>query len=792
MASRAFSSLNLNDAETALTWIVMFKAQSRAKNWLDKPDQKQITDNFMALCGIDSLMKIMAIVQPNKLEDMNFVDIEKAISAYLAPKKKLVIAERAKFFGEMQKPNEKITEFVARLRDQAQYCDFEELKSCISPQEEMVRMALLSGIYENECKSKVLVQMHSEDMNVSRIIEYVQQLEQISQFAKPTNKPSIVPPDLATDVHFSRTHVQHSTSRSFDKQLSGKQCSNCCKKGHVARQCRAKPKSKVQCYKCNKYGHYANECHGIDDSPDTNNEECDYTDVFSIEASMGRDLKTIRIKVSGSDHHDVLMQEDTGASCTIISTRIWEQIGKPKLDRYRGLPLRSYDGTALKIIGTLEVLVSYKTRYDIVKIKVVKSQKGFGLIGRDMISEQLHLVSAQSLFSVDQSAKLGTIRNIKASLRIPKGTKPIFCSAREVPLPLQASVEAELASMVEMGVISEVEAGGSEWASPMVCARKADGSLRLCCDYKTTINRFLLNDAYHPPDLETVFAKLEGAKVFAKFDLSSAYWQIELDEESKKLTTINTTKGLFQFNRLPFGIKTASSIFQRTMEKICAGLEGVIVYQDDLLVFAENTEILSKRTENLLQRLNKRNVSINWSKSVRQADSISFLGQIVSSDGIKPDKRLVEKVLQIKPPTTRKEVEQFMGLVNYYGSKIHNLAHISEPINSLRKSGVPFSWGESQQDAFLKLKEVLASEKVVMPYSLHKEVTLECDASEKAIGAILSQEGHPVIYMSRLLTSAEKNYAVVEREALAVVWAVKRAEKFLLGRHFRIRSDHRA
>jgi hypothetical protein len=152
----------------------------------------------------------------------------------------------------------------------------------------------------------------------------------------------------------------------------------------------------------------------------------------------------------------------------------------------------------------------------------------------------------------------------------------------------------------------------------------------------------------------------------------------------------------------------------------------------------------------------------------------------------------VEKVLTVSPPRSRKEVEHFIGLVNFYSTKIRNFADICAPINRLRRNGIPFVWGSQQQRAFEHLKRILASSAVVKPYSLKKDLVLECDASENAIGAVLSQEGHPVMYLSRSLTSAEKNYAVIEREALAIVWAVKRAEKFLLGRQFTIRTDHRA
>lgn len=238
--------------------------------------------------------------------------------------------------------------------------------------------------------------------------------------------------------------------------------------------------------------------------------------------------------------------------------------------------------------------------------------------------------------------------------------------------------------------------------------------------------------------METVFSKIAGATVFAKFDLKSAFWQIELDEESKKMTTINTTKGLYKFERLPFGIKTASAIFQRTMDKICSGLEGIIIYQDDVLVYAKSNDELNKRTEALLIRLNKRNVTINWNKSIRCTKEINFLGHIVNEFGIKPDNKLVDKVKKMEAPQTKKEVEHFIGLINFYGTNIQNFAEKCESINCLRKSGTPFIWKIEQQQAFDKLKEELSSGPIVKPYDLNKEVTVTCDASEKAIGAIIS------------------------------------------------------
>jgi hypothetical protein len=226
------------------------------------------------------------------------------------------------------------------------------------------------------------------------------------------------------------------------------------------------------------------------------------------------------------------------------------------------------------------------------------------------------------------------------------------------------------------------------------------------------------------------------------------------------------------------------------MITICEHLEGIVVYQDDILVFGDTADELKDRVQCLLKRLRKRNVQINWDKSIRQCTEVTFLGHQISRKGIAADPKLINKIREIKPPRCLKDLQHFLGLVNFYSTKINSYSSKCLPLNALRKKGTPFVWTTKQQQAFERLKEDIASDSVVRAYCLNKEVTLTCDASEKAIGAVLSQEGSPVMYLSRTLSQAEQRYSNIEREALAIVWSVKRAEKFLLGRTFTIQTDH--
>ena len=780
MASR-LKEMNLEDPESSKLWLIAFSALARSKKWEDN-ENNEITNNFISLCGLTALSKIASIVRPKNIEDMNFKDIKQSIEKYLEPKKKLVIAERSNFYNQKQKESESVTEYLARLRAASRHCEFDSLKECESPEEEMIKLALISGFLNKEHKIKVLEKCQIQDMTIEDVIQLVQQLEQVTRYACNTNEN-----EHEEGIHFNSNRGAIKSSGSVKPNTDKVKMCTICKKNHKG-YCR---KASVVCFKCQKRGHYSRECNFVDENDDTEIMQGFATNIFHSDGSaVHGNVVTIPIEINKKTF-TIQMQEDTGASCSIISTKMWMSLNKPTLEKYKGRQILSYDGHELKVVGIIKVLVNYKGQYDVQELKVVESSRNFGLLGRDMLNQSAMSVSevANKIDSIND--ELGVIKNAKAKLHIPDDVKPIFCRVREVPIPLQEAVDKELDKMIKMGVISKAE-GGSEWASPLVVSRKANGKLRLCCDYKITINKYLVNDSYHPPDIETMFSKLGDAKVFSKFDLKSAYWQVELDNESKKLTTINTTKGLYYFNRLPFGVKTASSIFQRVIENVCSGLEGIIAWQDDLLVYAENDDQLKSRCSKLLERLNKRNVAINWEKTVRYMKTIKFIGHVISADGIKPDSQLVEKVRNVSVPKTKKEVESFIGLVNFYGTKIKNFASICEPINRLRKNGVPFYWGKEQQQAFEKLKEILATDPVVKPFSLSKELTITCDASEKSIGAIISQEGHPIMYISRLLTKAEQNYAVTEREALAIVWAVKRAEKFLLGKRFTIKTDHRA
>ena len=309
-------------------------------------------------------------------------------------------------------------------------------------------------------------------------------------------------------------------------------------------------------------------------------------------------------------------------------------------------------------------------------------------------------------------------------------------------------------------------------------------------DLKVRINGKVMDEDYTIPVMETFFHNLHGASYFGKIDLSDAYYQIELDEDAKEICTINTSQGLFKMCRLLRCLKNSSSIFQNCIESTLKGIKGVVIFQGDVLVYGTTKDQYEKRMLAVKSRLREKNFTINEKKSnSKPVSSVSFLGYSVSKEGIAPDPKHVEKIKNAKPPSNMNQLVSFFGLANFYGQMIPDFATKMLLLNEIRKE--EFRWDKEEQNAFENIENELCANPLVQPYSLTKEATVTTDASEKAIGGVLSQEGHPVIYVSRKLSQAEQNYTNIEREALAIVFVVTRLKLFLLGRRFTLQTDHK-
>ena len=290
-------------------------------------------------------------------------------------------------------------------------------------------------------------------------------------------------------------------------------------------------------------------------------------------------------------------------------------------------------------------------------------------------------------------------------------------------------------------------------------------------------------------------AKLANARFFTKLDANSGFWQIPLDEESRLLTTFIPPVGRFAFNRSPFGITSAPEIFQRTMSKILQGTDGVVCHMDDVLIHGSTKEQHDSRVRVVLEKLRQTGVTLN-DKCEFGKTQITFLGHIISAEGIRADPRKVEAVRKFTQPTNVHDMQRFQGMVNQLAKFVPGLSEVNAPLRKLLCKDNDFVWGPSQEAAFTKIKEMLLSDIVLMHYDMSQPIVIAADAAKSGIGAVLLQvqndgSRRPVSFASRSLTETEQRYAVIEKEALAATWACEQFSDYVLGLQFTLETDHK-
>jgi hypothetical protein len=333
-----------------------------------------------------------------------------------------------------------------------------------------------------------------------------------------------------------------------------------------------------------------------------------------------------------------------------------------------------------------------------------------------------------------------------------------------------------------------------------VVKKKMDASgeqkWRLVVDFRK-LNEITVADTYPLPVIEEILDQLGNAKYFSVLDLASGFYQMELAKEDREKTAFTTAEGKYQFKRHPMGLKNSPAMFQRMMDSVLSGLNTVqcLIYMDDLIVFGSTLEQHNKRLMEVLERLKENGLKVQLDKCEFLRKEINYLGHVISENGVAPDPSKIEKVKNYPRPTDIKGIQAFLGFAGYYRRFIKCFAEIAKPLSKLTRKEEKFVWGTEQQLAFEELRDKLISAPILQHPNFEKEFVITTDASNLAIGGVLSQgkvgEDLPIAYASRVLNSAEKNYPVVEKELLAIVWTIKHFRPYLYGKRFVVYTDHR-
>ncbi|KAL6487683.1 hypothetical protein MHYP_G00043090 [Metynnis hypsauchen] len=363
-----------------------------------------------------------------------------------------------------------------------------------------------------------------------------------------------------------------------------------------------------------------------------------------------------------------------------------------------------------------------------------------------------------------------------------------------VSVDKQELIKKEIEDMKEKGII---RASMSPWASPVVLVPKKEGGVRFCVDYRKLNTKTHL-DGYPVPQIQDILESLHGATVFSTLDLRRGYWQVGLEPDSIQKTAFTTCCGLFEFTVLPFGLKNAAATFQRLMESVLMKVKGrcCFVYIDDIIVYSTSIEQHLQHLEDVFCCLHDAGLTLNLKKCNLLKRELTFLGHVVSANGVRTEQGKVEAVKNFPVPRSMKEVQRFLGMAGWYHRFIPWFADRALCLNALKKKGATWIWTDECQRAFQDIKQALISSPILMPPDFSKQFQVQVDASNKGLGAVLLQEvegqERVIAYASRLLKGAELNYSTSEKECLAVIWAIEKWSIYREGRHFEVVTDHAA
>lgn len=429
------------------------------------------------------------------------------------------------------------------------------------------------------------------------------------------------------------------------------------------------------------------------------------------------------------------------------------------------------------IAGGRKSLLSRRTA---VRMKVLK----LGLTIENII--------AQAPETAGESIPFPSIPNEIADFDIDETIPPTKNAYYHVPAAYSKQASARLADMEAQDIIEKVERA-PRWISGMSAVPKGKEDFRLVVNMKGP-NKAIRRQFHLLPRMDEMKRKLHGARYFTKLDLKNAFFHIQLSDKSRELTTFMTEIGMYRFKRLVFGVNCAPEIFQRAMERILQGLTGVIVFIDDILVYAHSIEALREQTEAVLKALRENNLTLNSEKCEYDKERVKFLGHELSEKGMDIDQSKVETIAKFREPKTGSELRSFLGLATYVSPFIPRYSNMTTALWKAATSKA-FEWNDELQGAFENTKKAVMDCTVTQGFfSDSDETILYTDASPYALGAVLVQvdgdgTSRIISFASKTLTPTEKRYAQTQREALAIVWAVEHFYYFLLGREFVIRTD---
>ncbi|UYV64628.1 K02A2.6-like, partial [Cordylochernes scorpioides] len=713
--------------------------------------QKNISD-----VTYDISLKDQKQARRKKMEAQTYELIVKKIRQHLEPKKK-IIPQRCLFLKRTQRENESVSEYLRELKHLASNCSFGEML------EMMLRDRFVAGLTSESLQKRLL--QEDDEVKLERVFALAVSYELAEKDAKELHEKEVA--RVTSHIERIRKSKYSPTKENFASATKERTCYRCgMKNSHLAPACPQKFKT---CYKCRKIGHLSNVC-----KAKGNAQKSGYVqqqNIFSLKS--GTEVK-IALTVDGQILNGIV---DTGSPVTLMPKSIFEKLWRAKPLIPTAINLKSFCNNPIKVVGERKVFV--KEANMSLRLIVVDESIPEILLGREWLKflninySKLLNVNKISESCIDSligsyanlfKDELGCLKYVKLDINIKKEEAPVFCKARSLPYSLKKKVEDELECMVERGILEPIV--HASWAAPIVPVVKKDGSIRICGDFRSTANKAIILDKYPLPTIDEIFSRLSGSTIFSTLDLSMAYLQVELTDEAKRVVNINTTKGLFAYRRLPYGVAVAPNKFQRLMDNVFADIPGVACYIDDILVSGKDAKDHKSKLELVFKILEEKGLKLNKAKCKFAVDSVEYLGFRIDKDGLHPMLNKIQAVSNAPEPKNIGQLRSFIGMLMYYARFIKDTSSILSPLYQLLKKNCPWKWTNKHRVLFNKCKSLLTDDSVLAHYDPAKELVLACDASSYGLG-------------------------VLEKEALSIVYGCEKFRQYLLGRSFVLVTDNR-
>ncbi|XP_035676225.1 uncharacterized protein K02A2.6-like [Branchiostoma floridae] len=735
---------------------------------------------------------------------------------------------RYEFQSMKQRPEESISDYMARLKNVADKCNFKDktekdgrlldqmiwgcaykkVQKTLIGKHELTLAAAVKEAVQHEstekCMTTLTISTQAKEAKVDAISNR-------KHTPSSKQKASHKPPQKQGST--SKTCRNCGTEHEFnDKKkcpANGSTCHGCGKPNHWRKMCRSKGKSKPQEYKgyrkANpKHVHYQQEeqyssgeetlsvgaiyVHEVEHENNVHSNEA-YT-TFQLKKKIGKKTTNINLR----------LKIDTGAQSNVMPVEHYQQIFPENMTKAGEVKagiltpsktiLSAYGGDKIPHLGKTTISGKHKGREVKCTFFVTKS-KGPSILGL-AACQQLGIITIHEIQATPEDGKIKETVPIKDRPAIHNKEQlikmypecfddKVGCFEEEYHITVDPDVEPvihpprrvplELREKLKKQLEEMTKKGvisevtqPTDWVNSIVIKEKPNGKLRICLDPRD-LNLALKRNHYPTPTLEEITPSLAGAKVFSKLDASNGYWNIKIDEESSLLTTFNTPYGRFKFNRLPFGLKVSQDVFQRKIDETYRGCKGAIGIADDIQVYGKTDDDHDFHLHEAMEKTRQAGIKLNASKCIIKESECKFFGMIYTAEGVKPDPEKVKAIHDIKAPQDEKELRSLLGLIQYMSAFIPKLADRTTNIRELLKEDVEYKWSASHTEDLNKIKQLISEKTTLQYYDREKPVILQVDASIKGVGAALIQDGKPIAFASKALSPAETRYANIERDS---------------------------